>query len=72
MGSVEGQLLEQLAEGAVRIQCPFGGGSVTLLPTPGRQDPCPNRIYVHRCMKVANATQEHDLLLRLQDHRLAA
>eukprot|EP00975_Prorocentrum_lima_P003170 698357-Prorocentrum_lima.AAC.1 len=72
MGSVEGKLLEQLADGAVRIQCPHGGDPVTVLPTPGRKDPCPHRIYVHRCMKVEDATAERDLLLRLQDHRLAA
>eukprot|EP00975_Prorocentrum_lima_P047766 9986653-Prorocentrum_lima.AAC.1 len=62
MGSVEGRLLEQMADGAVRIQCPYGGGQVTLLPKPGAQDPCPKRIYVHRCMKVADSTGEQDLL----------
>eukprot|EP00975_Prorocentrum_lima_P032467 6819015-Prorocentrum_lima.AAC.1 len=51
-----------MEDGAVRVQCPHGGDPVTVLPTPGRKDPCPHRIYVHRCMKVADATVEHDLL----------
>eukprot|EP00975_Prorocentrum_lima_P067672 12916245-Prorocentrum_lima.AAC.1 len=54
------------------VQCPHGGNLVTVLPNPGQKAPCPQRIYVHRCMKVADATEKHDLLLRLQDHRLAA
>eukprot|EP00975_Prorocentrum_lima_P041150 8648158-Prorocentrum_lima.AAC.1 len=51
MGSFEGKLLEQMEDGAVRMQCPHGGNPVTVLPNPGRRDPCPPRLYVHRCMK---------------------